>query len=71
MPKRGPIVKKLVQYLDQPLPENLFPWKRPNNRLRAIIAKNHQGRLTEAVQEAQRDVVATYMAKLQRQLGGR
>ena len=64
--KRGPIIKKLVKYLDSFPPENIAPWKKPNARVREVVAKAHRGRLERTIREVQQEIYEAYLSRMQR-----
>lgn len=64
--KRGPIVKKLRQFISEMPPENFAPWKEPNNKMKKIIRTQIQGKLASAIQTAQENLSKQYLQKLLR-----
>ena len=52
-------------------PENLAPWREPNNKMKKVINMQIKGRLERAMGEVQENLAVQYVQKLLRQRGQR
>ena len=66
--KRGPLIKAIRKFLSGGLPpENIAPWKNPNNTMKKIIATKVQGRLERGIREAQDNIMRAHVERLIRE----
>jgi len=47
-------------------PENIAPWKEPNNKMKKIIGMRVQGRLASMIQTVQENIAKQHLVKLTR-----
>ena len=62
--KRGPLVKQLRQLLSEMPPENVAPWKEPNNKMKKIIRTQIQGKLGNQIQKVQESIAKYHLQKI-------
>jgi hypothetical protein len=62
--KRGPLVKKLRQFIAEMPPENFAPWKEPNNKMKKIINTQIRGKLEGAISDVQHSLAFQHLTKL-------
>ena len=63
--KQRPIVKLLRRFLAPSPPKNVAPHVEPNQKLKAVIAKQ-QGRLGAQVQQAERSLLNRHLRRMLR-----
>ena len=64
--KRGRLVKTLRKMVEVFPPENVAPWKKPNNALQKVIDKQCKQQLEEQLEELQESMLRRFFAKVER-----
>ena len=66
---KRPLIKQVRKMIAEMPPENLAPWREPNNKMKKVINMQIKGRLERAMGEVQENLAVQYVQKLLRERG--